>query len=364
MNMPTAPRHVTLVGTTPLAKRLYALLEGQAGIVLHTTQTYDETNPQTDVVIEATGGLTPAHTVAMNALGRGIPCVTANALLLMVHGKLLHTASRGQHAGLYATAALGAAAPLLGWLKTMPLQSLCLSFPTAANAMLMRMETRGEDATTAEQGLSMEDNNLTDVSGKYTLTCTAALYGLVSGQWLAPQQATRMGVENLTPADVAATRKLGLRLCYAATLSQNAVHAGVHAVPVGSPLLQAMGRAVVIATTSAGEVTLTQDAATEESTAQTMLADVKQALSTPYRTPTYQPFAAIPNQPATYLCRVPYGERDSLLGQGFTIITETVEPTGMVAMVGTSSQRPTAEGCILPLIGTYTPSENKLRLVG
>ena len=135
MQPTTATRHVTLVGSTPLAKRLFALLQSQPDVVVRAAASCDEASTRpADVVVEATGGLTPAYAVAMAALGRGIPCVTANALLMMVHGKVLTTASRGQHAGLYATAALGAAAPLVGWLRSVPLRGLQIALPTAANA--------------------------------------------------------------------------------------------------------------------------------------------------------------------------------------------------------------------------------------
>lgn len=364
MNTSSTTRHITLVGTTPLAKRLFALLQGQPNMVVRTTQTYDETSPPTDMVIEATGGLTPAFSVVMSALGQGIPCITANPLLMMVHGRVITTASRGQHATLMCTAALGAAAPLLGWLKSMPMYSLALSFPTAANAILTRMETRGEDFITAEQAVSAEDSQLHDVSGKYTLTCTATLYGQISGQWLPPQQATRMGLEGLTPTDVAAIRKLGLRLCYAAHMEEGQISAGVHAVPPTSPLLQGLHRAVVIASTTAGEVTLTQEAVTEEATAQTMLADVHQAFATPYRTPTYQPFAQAEPTAATYTIRVPYAAKETLLTQGATFLTESLDPTGTLTAVITCKHKPVAEGLILPMLGTYEATQTKLRLVG
>ncbi|MDQ6634516.1 MAG: homoserine dehydrogenase, partial [Gemmatimonadota bacterium] len=68
---------------------------------------------ETDVVIEAIGGLDPARRIAESVLGRGGELVTANKELLAAHGSALTTLARAQRTSLRYDAAVGGGVPVL-----------------------------------------------------------------------------------------------------------------------------------------------------------------------------------------------------------------------------------------------------------
>lgn len=68
---------------------------------------------EADVVIEAIGGLDPARRIAETTLGRGQPLVTANKLLLALHGSSLAQLARVNGTTLRYDAAVGGGVPIL-----------------------------------------------------------------------------------------------------------------------------------------------------------------------------------------------------------------------------------------------------------
>lgn len=66
-----------------------------------------------DIVVEALGGLTPAHDLANHALTRGTHVVTANKALLAAHGRELFAAGATHGTRLRCSAAVGGALPVI-----------------------------------------------------------------------------------------------------------------------------------------------------------------------------------------------------------------------------------------------------------
>ena len=73
-----------------------------------------------DVVVELLGGLEPARSLVLEALGRGIPVVTANKSLLAHHGAELRAAAHAAGTPLLYEAAVLAGVPFLGTFARRP----------------------------------------------------------------------------------------------------------------------------------------------------------------------------------------------------------------------------------------------------
>ena len=80
---------------------------------LLTTDVNEFLATEADVVIEAIGGLDPARRIAETVLGRGQPLVTANKLLLALHGSSLAQLARVNGTTLRYDAAVGGGVPIL-----------------------------------------------------------------------------------------------------------------------------------------------------------------------------------------------------------------------------------------------------------
>ena len=104
-----------------------------------------------DVVIEAIGGLDPARRIAETALGRGQPLVTANKLLLALHGSSLAHLARLNGTTLRYDAAVGGGVPILRVLD----DALGAGGPTRVRGILNG--TANFVLTRIESGASFDD---------------------------------------------------------------------------------------------------------------------------------------------------------------------------------------------------------------
>ncbi len=75
------------------------------------------TRPDVDIVVELIGGIEPARSLLLAALGAGKSVVTANKALLASDGAALHKAASAHGADLYYEAAVAGAIPLLRALR-------------------------------------------------------------------------------------------------------------------------------------------------------------------------------------------------------------------------------------------------------
>ena len=104
-----------------------------------------------DVVIEAIGGLDPARRIAEMVLGRGQPLVTANKLLLALHGSSLAQLARSNATTLRYDAAVGGGVPILRVLD----EALGAGGPTRVRGILNG--TANFVLTRIESGASFDD---------------------------------------------------------------------------------------------------------------------------------------------------------------------------------------------------------------
>lgn len=118
---------------------------------LLTTDVAEFLDAEADVVIEAIGGLDPARQIAETVLGRGQPLVTANKLLLALHGSALANLARANATTLRYDAAVGGGVPILRVLD----ESLGAGGPTRVRGILNG--TANFVLTRIESGASFED---------------------------------------------------------------------------------------------------------------------------------------------------------------------------------------------------------------
>ena len=118
---------------------------------LLTSDVEDFLSTEADVVIEAIGGLDPARRIAETVLGRGQPLVTANKLLLALHGTALSTLARVNDTTLRYDAAVGGGVPILRVLD----EALGAGGPTRVRGILNG--TANFVLTRIEAGASFDD---------------------------------------------------------------------------------------------------------------------------------------------------------------------------------------------------------------
>jgi len=109
-----AERHgVEIVLTRLLVRDLERRRDADFDPALLTNDVDEFLAAEADIVVEAIGGLDPAHRIASTVLGRGQRLVTANKLLLAAHGSSLTELARRTGASLRYDAAVGGGVPIL-----------------------------------------------------------------------------------------------------------------------------------------------------------------------------------------------------------------------------------------------------------
>lgn len=349
---------MTIIGQNGLAARIGQLLWGSGIAVNHSPYYVPETCA--DVVVECTGRVSAALDVAMGALYHGRRVVTASAVLMAVHGQALQRAALGQHGCLFAHAALGCASAVLPTLMGGAPHRVVMAGPAGANAVIARMEQRAEDAIRAEAALRTRGDDMDDAHGKFSHARAVTVYGVTSGEWLAPAHTHRTGVDKLMQADIAHWRRMGLRAVYGSIITNGGVRTGVMSVAPGHPLAQSFQHDMVCVDTAYGSSTFTQQAVADEATARAMVADIHLALQ-PRRLAVAAPQAwSEVSEETPYVVSVPYAERDVLLKAGFGVHDEMTTGEGQWLAVGTWGGAAPVAG--VPVIGSWQSGARTLRV--
>jgi len=170
-----------------------------------------------DLVVEVIGGLEPARTLILAALGGGKSVVTANKALLAEDGATLHAAAAKAGADLYYEASVAGAIPLLRPLR----ESLAgdqISRVTGivngtTNFVLTRMEETGAgfvDALDEATALGYAEADPTaDIEGFDAAAKAAILAGLAFHTRVVAGDVHREGITEVTAADVASAQAMG-----------------------------------------------------------------------------------------------------------------------------------------------------------
>ena len=170
-----------------------------------------------DIVIEVIGGIEPARSLLLTALGRGASVVTANKALLAEDGATLYEAARRGDADLYCEASVAGAIPLVRPLR----ESLSGDRVTrvigivngTTNYILSRMDESGagfEEALEEAQSLGYaEADPSADIDGFDAAAKAAILAGIAFHTRVTAADVHREGISDVSAGDVASAREMG-----------------------------------------------------------------------------------------------------------------------------------------------------------
>ncbi|GAC1440269.1 MAG: homoserine dehydrogenase [Mycobacteriales bacterium] len=241
-----------------------------------------------DLVVEVIGGIEPARTLLLAALGSGKGVVTANKALLAEDGAALHAAARESGADLYYEASVAGAIPLLRPLR----ESLAGDQITrvmgivngTTNFVLTRMDESGMGfAEALDEATALgyaEADPTADVEGFDAAAKAAILAGLAFHTRVTAADVHREGITEVTAADVASAKEMGcvVKLLAIAEKNGNAVGVRVHPamIPRSHPLgtVREAYNAVFVEGASAGQLMFYGRGAGGSPTASAVLGDL------------------------------------------------------------------------------------------
>ena len=241
-----------------------------------------------DLVVEVIGGLEPARSLILAALGSGKSVVTANKALLAEDGVTLHAAAAAKGADLYYEASVAGAIPLLRPLRESlagdQISRITGIVNGTTNFVLTRMDETGAgffDALDEATALGYAEADPTaDVEGFDAAAKAAILAGLAFHTRVVAADVHREGITEVTAADVASAKAMGcvVKLLAIAEKDGDAVSVRVHPamIPRTHPLgsVREAYNAVFVEAASAGRLMFYGPGAGGSPTASAVLGDL------------------------------------------------------------------------------------------
>jgi homoserine dehydrogenase len=226
------------------------------------------TRPDVDLVVEMIGGLEPARSLLLAAMGAGKSVVTANKALLGADGAVMHAAAREHGADLFYEAAVAGAIPLLRPLRESlagdAVRRVLGIVNGTTNFILDKMDSAGAefgDALKEAQALGYaEADPAADVGGGDAAAKAAILASLAFHTSVTTGDVYRQGITAVTAADIASARAVGcvVKLLAICERCDGGISVRVHPamIPREHPLASVRGayNAVFVEAESAGQL--------------------------------------------------------------------------------------------------------------
>jgi homoserine dehydrogenase len=293
------------------------------------------TRPDVDIVIELIGGIEPARSLLLAALGAGKSVVTANKALLAADRAALHEAARLGGADIYYEAAVAGAIPLLRALRESlagdEVRRVLGIVNGTTNYILDKMDTAGADfgAALAEaQAMGYAETDPTaDVEGYDAAAKAAILASIAFHTQVTADDVYREGITGVTPADIASARALGcvVKLLAICERGEGGVSARVY--PAMIPRLHPLAavheayNAVFVEAESAGRLMFYGAGAGGQPTASAVLGDIVAVVRNRLaglRGPDASTYAGLPlvpigNAPTRYYVQLEVADRPGVL---------------------------------------------------
>ena len=237
-------RHV-VVGDTAKARQIElapGLIRGDIEALIADTECR--------IAVLLVGGLEPARSIALRLLAAGKDLITANKALLAEHGTELFEAARLHGRSIAFEASVAGGIPIITnmsqCLSANQLSGLSGILNGTTNFILTCMDEKGQDygvALKEAQHLGYAEADPTmDVDGSDAAQKLAILAHLGFGARAYWKDIPRLGIDCLSPLDIAFARELGCRikLIASARLDQGSLALGVSPalVRLGSPLAE------------------------------------------------------------------------------------------------------------------------------
>ncbi|GAA1436540.1 homoserine dehydrogenase [Microlunatus lacustris] len=250
--------------------------------------------PDVDLVVEVIGGIEPARSLILTALGSGASVVTANKALLAQDGATLFAAAARAEADLYFEAAVAGAIPIIRPLRESlvgdEITSVIGIVNGTTNFILDKMDSDGAgfgDTLTEAQELGYAEADPTaDVEGFDAAAKAAILASLAFHSRVTAADVYREGITEVTSSDIASARAIGcvvklLAICQlsdAEADAERSVSVRVHPamIPRSHPLAGVGGayNAVFVESRSAGRLMFYGPGAGGSPTASAVLGDL------------------------------------------------------------------------------------------
>jgi len=279
------------------------------------------TDPEIDIVVEVMGGLEPARSLMLQAIGQGKHVVTANKAAIARYGDEIFTAANAAGVYVLLEAAVAGGIPVIEPLK----QSLCANRIQAitgiingtTNYILTRMQAEGSDfeqvLADAQQLGYAEADPTADIDGLDAADKIAILASLAFGGRIKLPEVYCEGIGKISAADIAYAERLGFVIKLLATARRAAdsepLQVRVHPtlVPTAHPLASVSGvyNAILIEGEPIGQVMFFGPGAGAGPTASAVVADilnvaailkVGRAAALPDGTPLLDPLLACSHQ--------------------------------------------------------------------
>jgi homoserine dehydrogenase len=250
------------------------------------------TRDDVDLVVEVIGGIEPARTLLMAAIGAGKSVVSANKALLADDGVELHAAAAKAGVDLYYEAAVAGAIPLLRPLRESlagdQLRRVVGIVNGTTNYILSRMAETGSGfaeslAEATELGYAEADPTA-DVDGFDAAAKAAILASLAFHTPVSAVDVYREGISAVTSTDVARATEIGCTVKLLAICERtdngdgDSVAVRVHPamIPTSHPLAAVSGafNAVFVEAEAAGQLMFYGQGAGGEPTASAVLGDL------------------------------------------------------------------------------------------
>ena len=298
-----AERADAIAATTGSRPELSAVLTRSRG-------DFEELLAGSDLVVELIGGIEPAREYVLAAMRAGKHVVTANKLLLAMHGEELWAAAREHAVQLRVEGAVAGVVPVIRVLQ----ESLAAAHVErihgivngTTNFILTEMARSGAsyaDALRQAQELGYAEADPTDdVTGRDAAAKMAILARLAFSTPVHLDQVVHEGIEHITADDMAYAQELGLELKLIGTAErvrapgEAGISVRVHPafLYAAHPLASVHGpfNAVTIESPAITEITLSGPGAGGPQTASAVLGDVISAMIPPASTP--EATAALP----------------------------------------------------------------------
>ena len=245
-------------------------------------------DPSIQVVVEVMGGEEPARSYLERAIRAGKHVVTANKVVMAIHGPELLELAGERDIDVYFEAAVGGGIPLISTFKVdlvaNEIERIAAVINGTTNYMLGRMASAGvsfEEAVAEAQAAGFaEADPSSDVDGFDAAYKLSILASIAFGARVHPDQVFREGIRAVDPLDFRYARELGyeIKLLAYAARTGGRIEARVHPamIPAHHPLATVEGayNAVQITGDLVGEVLLWGQGAGGRPTASAVVGDL------------------------------------------------------------------------------------------
>ena len=246
------------------------------------------TRPDVDIVVEVIGGIEPARSLLLAAMKNGKSVVTANKALLAEQGEEIHAASREHSADLYYEAAVAGAIPLLRPLRESlagdTVHRVLGIVNGTTNFILDKMDTTGADfADALEEAQALgyaEADPTADIEGFDAAAKATILAGLAFHTAVTAADVFTEGIGQITAADIASARALGLVIKLLAICERSGGGVSVRVHPAMLPRVHPLAavheayNAVFVEAEAAGRLMFYGAGAGGQPTASAVLGDI------------------------------------------------------------------------------------------